>query len=254
MKIIISETNKELGQRAAAYAAQVLNRCMEEKGCARLLLSTGQSQFDVLEALVKENVDWSRVEMFHLDEYVGLPEDHPASFVKYLRERVLSRVPMKQAHLIPGDEEPDAVIERLTQEIRQEPIDLALIGIGENAHIAFNDPPADFSTKEAFEIVTLDEKCKGQQVGEGWFATKDDVPDQAVSITVHQIMQSKIIVSCVPFDVKAEAVKDMLYSEVTNQIPATVLKTHPQFYLFLDEGSAALIDTEDLMVKEHLVK
>lgn len=240
MIISISQTSKELGQNAAVYCADVLNKAIKEKGGARILLSTGMSQFDTLEALLATDVDWSKVVMFHLDEYVELPESHPASFRKYLKERVLSKVTFKKAYLIDGEGDTSQEIAELTEAIRKAPIDLALIGIGENAHIAFNDPPADFDTKEAFRVVTLDTKCRQQQVGEGWFASVDDVPEQAISMTVYQIMQSEVIVSCVPFAVKANAVKETMENDVTNLIPATIMKTHPNFSLYLDRDSASL--------------
>lgn len=246
MKIIVSKDSKELGVKAATLAAEVINRAIEEKGNARIILSTGSSQFDTIEALLKADIDWSKVEMFHLDEYVDLPETHPASFRKYLKERFVNLIPLKKAHFVSGEGDLEKHISELTDEIRKEPVDLGLIGIGENAHVAFNDPPANFDTKEAFIIVDLDMKCKQQQVGEGWFATIDDVPKQAITMTPYQIMQSKTIISCVPYGVKAQAVKDTLESDLTNLIPATILKGHNDYTLFLDEESASLINQEHL--------
>lgn len=246
MKIKVLANAEELGGAAGEFSAKVLRKAIAEKGKARLLLSTGSSQFETLKALLAEDVQWSKVEMFHLDEYVGLPENHPASFRKYLKERVISQVSLKKAHLISGEGDILEQIRQLTEEIRREPIDLALIGIGENAHIAFNDPPADFQTKEAFIIVNLDQRCKEQQIGEGWFASLDEVPNQAISMTVHQIMQSQVIVSAVPHRVKADAIKRTLTSEVTNMIPATKLKEHGNTTLFLDSESASLLSEEEL--------
>ncbi len=239
MEIRICKDSKALGKSAAAHVAQVLRECIAKQGYARLLLSTGMSQFETLAALVKETgVDWTKVEMFHLDEYVDLPVTHVASFRKYLQERFVDKVgALKAVHFVDGTREGIAA---LTEEIRRAPIDIGLIGIGENAHIAFNDPPADFDTKDAYIIVNLNETCKRQQMGEGWFATIDDVPKQAVSMTAYQIMQCETIVSCVPYKVKAEAVKNTLFAkEVTNEIPATLLKTHPNFVLYIDEDSAS---------------
>ncbi len=244
MKIDISENSVELGKAAAVFCAEIINEAIARKGMARIVLSTGASQFDTIKALIETNIDWSKVEMFHLDEYIGLPESHPASFRKYLKERFLSKVKIKQAYLVDGEDDPQKVIANLTSKIRKEPIDVGLIGIGENAHIAFNDPPADFGTEEAFICVALDDACKQQQVREGWFATTADVPKQAISMTVHQIMQCRHIVSCVPHTVKAKAIRDMLENQLTNTIPATMLKKHPDFALFLDKGSASLIDAE----------
>lgn len=242
MNLEVLKNSEELGKAAAEYCAGVLKRTIEEKGSARIILSTGASQFDTLKALVEEDVDWSKVEMFHLDEYFGMSVTHPASFRKYLEERFVSKINLKKVNYVSGEGDVQENIKILTQEIRKAPIDLALIGIGENAHIAFNDPPADFSTKEAYIIVILDEKCRKQQLGEGWFPTLEDVPRKAISMTVHQIMDSKVIVSCVPHKVKAEAVRNTLSSELTNMIPATMLKKHSNWNLFLDEDSASLID------------
>ncbi len=239
MEIRICENSEALGKSAAEYVGKVLRECIAEKGNARLLLSTGASQFDTIKALVEEkDIKWECVEMFHLDEYVDLPETHGASFRKYLKERFVDKVgTLKAAHFVDGTKE---CIATLTEEIRKSPIDIGLIGIGENGHIAFNDPPADFNTKEAYIIVNLDERCKKQQMGEGWFATIDDVPKQAVSMTTYQIMQCKKIVSCVPYKVKAEAVENTLKAkETTNMVPATLLKEHEDFILYLDADSAS---------------
>ena len=239
MEIRICKDSEALGKSAAEYVGKVLRECIAEKGNARLLLSTGASQFDTIKALVEEkDIKWECVEMFHLDEYVDLPETHGASFRKYLKERFVDKVgTLKAAHFVDGTKE---CIATLTEEIRKSPIDIGLIGIGENGHIAFNDPPADFNTREAYIIVNLDERCKKQQMGEGWFATIDDVPKQAVSMTTYQIMQCKKIVSCVPYKVKAEAVEKTLHAkETTNMVPATLLKEHEDFILYLDADSAS---------------
>ena len=239
MEIRICKDSKSLGKSAAAHVAQVLKQCIAEQGCARIVLSTGASQFDTISALVEETgIKWDCVEMFHLDEYVDLPITHMASFRKYLQERFVDKVaPLKAVHFVDGTKEGIAA---LTEELRKKTIDIGLIGIGENGHIAFNDPPADFDTKEAYIIVNLDDKCKKQQMGEGWFATIDDVPKQAVSMTTYQIMQCKRIVSCVPHTVKAEAIKNTMQAEeVTNMVPATLLKTHPDWILYVDENSAS---------------
>ncbi len=241
MQVIIKENPEELGRAAAKYCSGVLKKAIEENGTARLILSTGASQFDTIKALVQEDVDWSCVEMFHLDEYIDMPETHPASFRRYLKERFAGLVHLKKAHYVNGQGDIKENIRVLEEEIRKAPIDLALIGIGENAHIAFNDPPADFDTKKAFIVVQLDEKCRNQQFREGWFKSLDEVPKQALSMTVHQMMQSRVIVSCVPYQVKAEAVRDTLENELTNMIPATMLKQHDNWSLFLDRESASLL-------------
>ena len=241
MEIRICKDRYELGKSAAKHVAQVLREVIAEKGTARIVLSTGASQFDTIEALTKEpGIKWDCVEMFHLDEYVNLPVTHPASFRKYLQERFVDKVaPLKAVHFVDGTKE---CIEGLTKELRSAPIDIGLIGIGENGHIAFNDPPADFDTKEAYIIVNLDEKCKKQQMGEGWFATMDDVPKQAVSMTTYQIMQCERIVSCVPYAVKADAVEKTLHAkETTNMVPATLLKEHKDMILYIDNDSASKV-------------
>ena len=242
MNKYILETPAQLGQNAANQAANLINEAIAAKGTARILLSTGASQFETISNLRAKDIDWTKVEMFHLDEYIGIEPTHPASFEKYLRERFIgSDLPLKHAHFISGLADPKETIAQLTANIRKAPIDVALIGIGENAHIAFNDPPADFDTQEAFIIVALDNACKQQQVREGWFATLDDVPTHAITITPYEILQSKAIISAVPHSQKAVAVKNTLESEITNQIPATILKTHHNWSLYLDKASAALL-------------
>ncbi len=246
MEIRVCKDKVALGKSAAEYTASLLNKAIEEKGSARIILSTGASQFDTISALVETDVDWSKVEMFHLDEYVDLPETHIASFRKYLKERFTSKVNLKAAHFVDGTKEG---IAKLTEELRKAKVDVGLIGIGENGHIAFNDPPADFDTKEAYIVVDLDEKCKKQQVGEGWFAKADDVPKQAVSMTVYQIMQCENIVSCVPYAVKADAIESTLKEDVTNIVPATILKTHDSFVLYADSDSFAKVVAKDILWK-----
>lgn len=239
MQIHVYETAVQMGERAAEMIAQKLNEAIARQGEARLLLSTGASQFEMFEALVNKPVDFSKVTMFHLDEYVGLPVTHIASFRKYLQERFVSRVPLKEAVFVNGEGDVRANIAAVTARLKEKPIDVGVIGIGENGHIAFNDPPADFETQESYIVVNLDDRCKRQQVGEGWFPTVEDVPKQAVSMTVSQIMASRCIVTIVPHSVKAEAIRNTLSQPVTNMVPATILKTHPDWNLFLDMDSAA---------------
>lgn len=246
MPIHISPTPEALGIAAAAKAADVLNERIARQGRARLVLSTGASQFTFFEALKRHEIDWSKVEMFHLDEYVALPESHAASFRKYLKERFISFAPVAKAYFVEGEGDVAANIAALAAAIRRAPIDLALIGIGENAHIAFNDPPADFDTEAAYHIVDLDDACKLQQVREGWFAALDEVPQQAISMTVRQIMSSATIISCVPHAVKANAIRDSLREGVSNLVPASILKTHGDWWLYLDEASASAIDSNTM--------
>ena len=241
INISVSSTPVENGRKAAAKIAEVINRAIAEKGHARIVLSTGASQFEMFDALVKMDVDWSKVEMFHLDEYVDLPETHIASFRKYLKERFVNIVHPKAAHFVEGEGDVKKNIEKLTKELRSDVIDLGVIGIGENGHIAFNDPPADFDTTDAYRIVNLDHRCRMQQVGEGWFATEDDVPRQAISMLPRQIMSCKVIVSVVPHAVKAKAVYDTITQPVNNMVPATLMKTHPDWNLFIDDEAASLL-------------
>ena len=241
INISVSSTAVENGRKAAAKTAEIINRAIAKKGHARIVLSTGASQFEMFDALVKLPVDWSKVEMFHLDEYVNLPETHIASFRKYLKERFVDIVHPKAAHFVIGEGDVQKNIADLTKELRRDEIDLGLIGIGENGHIAFNDPPADFDATEAYRVVNLDHKCRMQQVGEGWFATVDDVPKQAISMLPKQIMACKAIISVVPHAVKAKAVYDTITQSVNNMVPATLLKTHPEWYLFIDDESASML-------------
>lgn len=243
MRIEIYQTPEEMGLASAKLAAEKLNGFIREKGEARLLVSTGASQFPMFRHLVHMPVDFSKVTMFHLDEYVDLPVTHIASFRKYLTERFVSLVPLKEAVFVNGEGDITENIRYLTARVHEAPIDLGLIGIGENGHIAFNDPPADFETEEAYKVVNLDDRCKRQQVGEGWFATVDDVPKQAISMCVKEIMRCRSIISIVPHAVKADAVKKTLTLEKTPMVPATIMKSHADWSLFLDAASAAEVMT-----------
>lgn len=241
MIITISENASALGAAAARLSGARLREAIARNGEARLVLSTGLSQFETLAALLEEDVDWPKTEIFHLDEYIGIPVTHKASFRKYLQERFVDFIACRKFHSVDTEGDIGRTIADLTNEIRKKPVDVGLIGIGENGHIAFNDPPADFATREAFIVVTLDERCKRQQVGEGWFRSVEEVPGQAVSMTVRQIMQCRTIVSAVPHRVKAEAVHKTLTSGLSNMIPATMLKQHADFHLFLDCDSASQV-------------
>ncbi|NMA08381.1 MAG: glucosamine-6-phosphate deaminase [Clostridiales bacterium] len=243
MKIVRCTTPEDLGEQAATLIASQINEAIAANGEARIVLSTGASQFTTLAALIKKDIDWQKVTLFHLDEYVGLGEQHPASFVKYMKERFVSKVNLKAVHYVAPWNYPsvDACIVDLTALIREKPIDVGVIGIGENTHIAFNDPPADFDNRGAYKVVELDERCRKQQLGEGWFPTFDDVPKQAISMTPYQIMLCKKIVSPVPYKVKAEAIYKVLTSDVTNMIPATLLKTHPDATTFIDQDSGSRV-------------
>lgn len=242
MKIVISNNSQELGQAAGSEAADLIRRTISEKGKANLILATGTSQFETLGQLLKEeDIDWSKVTMFHLDEYIGLPVTHPASFRKYLKERFLENVPpLHDVFLIDGEADPETELSRLNQLISEHPIDVALVGIGENGHLAFNDPPADFDTEQPYLVVNLDEPCRRQQMNEGWFETLEDVPQQAISMSVKQIMKSEHIICSVPDARKAQAVSDSLLQNVSNEFPASILQTHPNCTCFLDQSSAGI--------------
>jgi glucosamine-6-phosphate deaminase len=244
MEIIISPDAAALGQSAGAAAAATLRQTLTEKGEANIILATGASQFATLTQLISEpGIDWSRVRMFHLDEYIGLPVTHPASFRKYLQERFLQQVPpLKAAYLINGETDPAAECKRVGDLIRQYPIDLALVGIGENGHLAFNDPPADFETEEPYIVVTLDEACRRQQMGEGWFASLEEVPQQAISMSIRQILRAKAIIGSVPDARKAAAVQACLENAISPLYPASILRQHANCTLYLDTASAALFN------------
>lgn len=239
INLTISKDAKLNGKRAAELIANLINEAIKERGKARIVVSTGSSQFEMFEALIKLDVDWSKVEMFHLDEYVNLPESHIASFRKYLKERFVSKVNLKAAYFVSGEGNIEENISYLTKELRKDIIDVGIIGIGENGHIAFNDPPADFETDEAYKVVTLDQKCRAQQVGEGWFKSIEDVPTQAISMTPKEIMKAKHIVTVAPHSVKADAIYKTITTPISPMVPATLLKTHPDWHLFIDDASAS---------------
>jgi len=244
MRACIYNTPVESGKSAGADAAELIRNAIELKGGANIILATGTSQFETLNQLIAEkNIDWSKVVMFHLDEYIGLSANHPASFVKYLQQRFLEKVPeLKAVYLISGEADPLEECRRLAELIREYPIDVALIGIGENGHIAFNDPPADFETEDPYIIVNLDEACRKQQMGEGWFNSFNEVPLRAISMSVRQIMRSKNIICSVPDRRKAVAIKNTLEKSVSNLYPASILQQHKNCTIYLDKDSAALLN------------
>ncbi len=247
MEISIFRTKQELGKAAAKAAADAIKEAIAEKEAANIILATGASQFETLDNLVAaDGIAWSKVTIFHLDEYIGLPGDHPASFRKYLKERFLDKIPpLKDVYLVNGNADDQfAECQRLSRIIAAYTIDLALVGIGENGHLAFNDPPADFETDEPYIVVALNEACRKQQVGEGWFEKLQDVPRQAISMSIRQIMKSSCIITSVPDRRKAKAVKDALEGKVTNACPASILQQHPNCKIFLDAQSASLLKAE----------
>jgi glucosamine-6-phosphate deaminase len=243
MTFEIYQTPRELGISAAKFASQLIRETIELKGEANIILATGTSQFETIDQLISEDIDWSKVVMFHLDEYIGLPVSHRASFRKYLQERFISKIkPLKVAYLINGETDAEEECQRLGKLITQHPIDVALVGIGENGHLAFNDPPADFETERPYLVVELDEACRKQQMGEGWFQTLEEVPQKAISMSIKQIMKSKNIICSVPDQRKALAVKNCFGQEVSNLYPASILQLHAACKVYLDKESASLLN------------
>ena len=242
MKFIVAADPIAVGGLAGREAARLIKKAIAANGQANIILATGTSQFETLAQLIQEGIDWSKVVMFHLDEYIGLPESSPASFRKYLKERFLAKVPeLKQYYLVNGEGDAAAECDRLGKVIKQHPIDVALVGIGENGHLGFNDPPADFETEKAFIVVGLDEDCRKQQFGEGWFETLAAVPRQAITMSIKQILRSKHIICSVPDSRKAVAVKNSLEGPVSNVNPASILQLHADCVCFLDKASSALL-------------
>jgi glucosamine-6-phosphate deaminase len=246
MQIEIMPDKQSMGKAAAAAGAALIREAIAHRGAANIIVATGASQFEMFEHLVREpDIAWSAVTGFHLDEYVGLAISHPASFRRYLWERFVSRLPLplRAFNFLDAETDPQAEARRVSEIIRQHPIDVAFVGIGENGHLAFNDPPADFKTEEPYIIVQLDDACRRQQLGEGWFPTFDDVPKQAISMSVRQIMKSRAIICTVPDERKAEAVRNAVEGEVTPQVPASILQQHQHVRLYLDKSAAKFLKT-----------
>lgn len=245
MRICIYDTKDDLGKHAAVIGAQQIRQAIEAKDKASIILATGASQFEMINALVKETgIEWNKVTAFHLDEYVGLPERHPASFRKYLKERFAANVssPLAAFHYIEGDA-PDTAVEvsRINNLIKNEQIDAAFIGIGENGHLAFNDPPANLVTNDPYIIVELDKACRKQQTGEGWFASVNDVPKKAISMSIPFILKSSCIICTVPDTRKAAAINMALYANADSDHPCASLRNHANCYLMMDRPAAGKI-------------
>ncbi len=241
MNIFIADTKQATSKVAATAASSKLKEAISNNGHARFIVATGASQFDFLNGLTADtSIDWTNTTMFHLDEYIGISNKHPASFCKYLQERFVDLVNPGTVHFLNGwVENPEAECDRLNNIISQYQIDVAFVGIGENGHLAFNDPPADFETKEPYIVVELDEACRQQQIGEGWFNGLDEVPTHAISMSIRQIMKTKTIICTVPDERKAEAVQNCMFGGITRMHPASILQMHPDCTVFLDEGSAS---------------
>ena len=245
MVIKIYEDKASLGRAAAEQAAVSLRKAIQERGRARIIAATGASQFEFLDSLTTmPKIEWPRVEMFHLDEYIGLPVSHPASFRKYLRERLINKTGITKYNFLDGQGDVPTVVRKVSADLAAAPIDIAFVGIGENGHLAFNDPPADFQTEEPYIIVDLDEPCRRQQVGEGWFKDLSEVPKRAISMSVQQILKAKEILCIVPDARKAKAVKACFEGEITPMAPASILRKHANTAVFLDKLSSALLSQQ----------
>lgn len=242
MKVEIFSDKQAMGKAAAEAGAEAIRQAIKNRGRANIIVATGASQFETLENLIQQpGIAWEKVTAFHLDEYVGIALTHPASFRLYLWQRFVSKLPLPLTafHYLDGEGDAEAECKRVGDILKQHPIDVAFVGIGENGHLAFNDPPADFDTTDPYLVVNLDEACRKQQLGEGWFKTLDDVPKQAISMSVKQIMASQLIVCTVPDERKAEAVKTTIEGPVTNQAPASILQQHNNTTVYLDEPAAS---------------
>ena len=243
MNTHIFESKAEMGSAAAQAGGDKLRNALSLKGEAAFIVATGASQFEMLDSLARQDLDWARLDGFHLDEYIGLPIDHDASFRKYLWQRFVSRLPLPLSafHYLNGEGDPELTCRQVGQAIAATEIDVAFVGIGENSHLAFNDPPADFEAEAPYLIVELDEACRTQQLGEGWFPDLESVPSQAISMSVRQIMKSRSIVCTVPDRRKAQAVKNSLQGPVSPDVPASILQTHPDCHFYMDTESASLL-------------
>jgi len=243
MLLKVFKDKTSLGQAAAEQAVEAIRRALRDRGHARIIAATAASQAEFLNALTKTpDIDWASVEAFHLDEYIGLPITHPGSFRGMLMEQLIRKTGIPKYHLLDGDgANPSEVVRTVSRELSSGPIDVAFLGIGENGHIAFNDPPADFSTEEPYIIVTLDEACRRQQVGEAWFRDISDVPERAISMSVRQILKANEILAVVPDRRKAPAIKACFESEISPMVPASILRTHPNATVYLDNDSASLL-------------
>src|ERR1700687_3532392 len=261
LQIKILDDKKALGQAAAEHAAKSLRAALRENGAARIVAATGASQFEFVDSLTSAtDIDWNRVELFHLDEYVGLPATHPASFRKYILERIILRTGIghktgiTQYHLLDGEGAPQEIAKRVGSELISRPIDIAFVGIGENGHLAFNDPPADFASEEPYLVVQLDEACRQQQVNEGWFSQLADVPMRAISMSIRQILRAKEIIAVAPEARKARAVQACMAGEISPMAPASALRNHLNATLYLDRDSAALLKASKRSVSQGLFR
>ncbi len=243
MVLRVFNDKRSLGQAAAEQAATAIRRAITERGRARIIAATAASQLEFLDALTKSpGIEWDKVEAFHLDEYIGLPMTHPGSFRKMLMEQLVKKTGIRNYHLLEGDAtDPSAAVREVGAQLASAPVDIAFLGIGENGHIAFNDPPADFNTEDPYIIVELDEACRMQQVGEAWFSDISQVPKRAISMSARQILKAREILAVVPDKRKAQAVKACFEGEISPMAPASILRRHPNATVYLDWNSASLL-------------
>ncbi len=247
MKLQLEADRRALPAAAARHAASSLRRVINQNGKARIVAATGASQLEFLQELTSlTGIDWLQVELFHLDEYVGIPEDHPASFRRYLRENLIDKTGIRNYHFLDGTRPVNDVIREVGRELTSAPVDIMFAGIGENGHLAFNDPPANFDTTDPYILVNLDEACRRQQVGEGWFARMENVPTTAISMSIRQMMKADELLLVVPDVRKAAAVKAAIEGEITPQVPASIIRTHPTVTLYLDEPAASMLQRATL--------
>ncbi len=257
MLLRVFKNKLSLGQAAAQQAANAIRGAIAERGRARIIAATAASQLEFLDALTKApGIDWTRVEAFHLDEYIGLPITHPGSFRKMMMEQLVNKTGITTYHLLEGDaQNPSEAIREVGKQLASLPIDIAFLGIGENGHIAFNDPPADFTTEDPYIIVNLDEACRRQQVGEAWFADISQVPTRALSMSARQILKAREILAVVPDQRKAQAVKTCFEGDISPLAPASILRRHPDATVYLDTNSASLLnpDLQSRLARESQV-
>ena len=243
LEVVVHADRDTLDAAVADEVAQVLQAHVEMGGVAAAMFATGNSQVGMLERLaVRDDVAWDRVVVFHMDEYVGVGRDHPAGFARYIRERIDDRVHPGAVHYLDGSADPDDERRRYANLLRAHPLDLCVLGIGENGHLAFNDPPvADFDDPEVVKIVELDEASRRQQVGEGHFPTLADVPERALTVTIPPLLAAERVIVVVPEARKAEAVRAALTGPISTACPASILRHQPHATLYLDEESASLL-------------
>jgi len=250
MVIRLFDDTHTLARAAADQATNAIRASIARSGQARIIVATGNSQLEFLNALAsKTDIAWDRVVLFHLDEYIGLAPDHPASFCKYIQERLINKTAIREYHFLYGNADPREVMSRVGRALSHSPIDVAFVGIGENGHLAFNDPPADFETEQPYIVVRLDERCRQQQVGEGWFANLAAVPTEAISMSIPQILKSNEIICVVPDSRKAKAVQACIEDGVSPLAPGSILQTHPNVTVYLDRESASLLNAKALSVR-----